>query len=690
MKKSTKTMSCVLSAAMAVSGFAALSITAAAESAYEKTVTLRSNDTVFDRVVISNAPEDIEVYYLDSDNTWKNIDQKEWDQYKDNASLNSGLVNKDGVIGYLYAGGPNNSAFAGTSNANPANNYTYAEYTTGQIKLVSNTSSLDDCDVKVYNATDVAPTSAEIKKDSTVFKAAAGNEDATVLYTTNITDGQYRFNNPALGNPAYVYNVDAAASEPENLTDNTSAVISLKLNSEVNISQIGLGNTWNGMTAANKNLGKNIVASYKNSSGQYIDFASDDNTAGYAHLIINSANATEKTDEIRIKIDFAGATNNINGSGSYKILALSYIGVYDFGEDLVLDESAQDYYSKAVDLTKPVVFNKLTSSADGVEWEYSDDGSEWNVFNDGTDTTARYIRVKSDSAIEETPAFDLSWEGNLVKYAAEGFNGASISGNNRLNAEWSILYDGISTGSAASKVTINTKNSDNYTKLDLKAPAEINNVKANWGAGGWYPQEVAVSVSNDDNTWKTAADEQLRYDPAGGFFEYDKALSLDAAILKIEYTKSMRAVKNITNDSDTNMLELTVSGTVQTASCNGSIVTLPMASAQAPNITEPQARTHTVNTFIKSIKAEDSEGITENTKATAVLSTITPPSEDTAISKITWYCGGKSASYNDELKITGNGSVVFGLILDWNTDDIPAAFTGNENTETGAVLTVIE
>ncbi|MCH5212155.1 MAG: leucine-rich repeat domain-containing protein [Oscillospiraceae bacterium] len=85
-----------------------------------------------------------------------------------------------------------------------------------------------------------------------------------------------------------------------------------------------------------------------------------------------------------------------------------------------------------------------------------------------------------------------------------------------------------------------------------------------------------------------------------------------------------------------------------------------------------------INTFVANITSEtDAEAnITPGTKATAVLSTITP--NDDTVTKITWIYGDKEAVYDSESDsctiLSGPGAVLFGLILDWGMEEIPTDF----------------
>lgn len=93
-----------------------------------------------------------------------------------------------------------------------------------------------------------------------------------------------------------------------------------------------------------------------------------------------------------------------------------------------------------------------------------------------------------------------------------------------------------------------------------------------------------------------------------------------------------------------------------------------------------------VNTFVQNLVGSDEDdSIIAGTKATAVWSVITP--NDETVKKVTWTYGDKTGTYDSaeegKTEISGKGSVYFGLILDWGTNEIPNAF---KNLNKGDVI----
>lgn len=662
MKKIIKVLGITLSAATLMSGlsFTAFADGTEGEDSFEKIVNLKADDTAFNRVVAKGAPADVEVYYSDDNGaTWTNMDQTKIAGATVGKKGLTGYINTDGVIGYLYAGNGNAGGDDYITGSKNGNYYTYATYTADQIKLVSHTTDVKDVSVKVYNATDVAPTNTDIKKDTSVFTAES--ENGTKLYTENIYNGE-RMNNNVNSNPAYIYNNAVKNDEAEKESKGEAlttekAVIALTLSRSAEVSQISFGNGYSGFNIGSGTLGSQYTVRYAKGT-EWKEVVTNTLTNKNCHQIVNF-NEKAETNAIQIECTYRSDVQQ---------LAFGYIGVYSFGENLAEPQA----FSEAVDLGKTVTFNTLTSEGNDLSWQYSEDNKTWNGYEKGTDMTARYIRAAADEGVAEVPSFSLSWNGNLVEYAGKQYNGASIGGQfHNKNVDWSLLYDEANNKTDGTNViSIYPHYKIHHIQLNLNAPAEIKTLQAYWQGVGYYvPSKYVISSSNKGTVWKNLLEqEHIKTDisqQTNPYTDGEHTLNVTAAVLKLEYLSTARDEGASAKASPVNTTELVVNGIVPVVEYNGSTIFPVISDDEEPEKTPAAAE----NTFVKNV-TDETEGVKAGTKATVILSEIN--ANDTTVSEITWKYGEKHAKYSGTI-ITG-GTAFFGLVLDWSDRDIPEVF----------------
>lgn len=697
MKRTNKSISLALSAAMLMSCMAAVAYADGTDTSdtnsKEQIVELKESST-FNRVVIDSAPDDIKIEYSNGNSEWTDI----------TAAGNGMLINANDAYGFLYGR-------FGDGNASTSMHGKYAEYTADKIRISSESANVSELPVKVYYATDVAPTSATIKADNTCFTMKNGDIS---LYSKDILNGN-RLNNPGGSNPAYIYGIaesDGPASgngyadgkTDSDVTKYEYVDLTIKLTREASVSQISYGNIFDKIDGndGTNGLGKKCEVSYKNNE----DWCSltSINSEKLKHVSVLTP-ASAPTDTINMNITFGTKTD----SGRGPAFSTSYIGIYDFGPNL-----AKPSAYNTVSFGKDVTFNNLTTSAAGTSWEFLTADGWQSYTNNGTTVTASAVRVPNESGDENSsvPTFSLSWNGNLVEYAVQSYNGSSFNKN-----DGSKLYDDPEKEYLSFDATDNTGDFIFNFNGPAKVTAPVTTIFDN---GCWYPVAYSVYASNTGDTWAIQAAQSYEFpldslgwhkrgkhhNEFGELVNGDSAehtntatgsvtlSNTDAAMLKIEYRGSMRKYCDDATNGNSNstskgirVRDLKIPGTVSILSYDGNSVTFaapskddPTAAAGVsvpsseltPNVIEATA----ANTFVKNITDADNDDIRTNSKATAVLSTINVASGTAR--EITWQCSGHTGTYTaNETGIT-NTEVVIGLIIDWGTGEIPAGLQGLE------------
>lgn len=590
--KIKKVVSSLAAVTMALSSFAALSVTAGAEeTGSSKTVDLQNAQTTFNRVVVKgDVPDDLSISVVNGDT-------------EDTISADTGyqLFNKDHVYGVFNAKATNAKSTYGQ----------YKSYTGDALKLTSS-EDVSDLKVEVYNATDVARTGKEIADDNTLFTITPWGSGISDSFATDYIYKGDRFNNPVNNNPAHIYNMSSKfvkykkknQQNTDGLTENNGVDLVMKLNGEKNISQISYGNI--SAIGENKFAGDSYTVYYRTGDdGEWIN-AQDEYRADRLenHFICNLSTPVNAS-EIKLAIEFnPNSTNKYNDEiGSWTALYLSYLGIYDFGENLVAKDTSVG--SNEVDLGKEYIFNRLTSKTVGT-WQYKDANDKWvNIPEDGSDVTTRYIRVAGEDMVDKaTPAFELSWEGNLVKYANEQKNGASLTvALPRNNADYSTWYDGKNNTAVSNQST-----DKNAITLSFNGKANIKNVKETFGSGCWYPASIAIYASTNasDNVKIASVQNTLRVGDDGvhdtkrtehnSYFENNFDINESVSNIVIKSLGSIRNecwafIDNVptTPTQDVNVAEIDIPGSVDLVSYNGEYVTVPAADGELTEVKEASA-----------------------------------------------------------------------------------------------------
>lgn len=590
--KIKKVVSSLAAVTMALSSFAALSVTAGAEEAgFSKTVDLQNAQTTFNRVVVKgdNVPEDLSISVVNGD-TEETI----------SADTRYQLFNKDHVYGVFNA----------TANANSTYGQ-YKSYTGDALKLTSS-EDVSDLKVEVYNAADVARTGKEIADDNTLFTITPWSSEISDTFATDNIYNNGRFNNPVNNNPAHIYNMSSDFVEykkknqpnTDGLTENNGVDLVMKLNGEKNISQISYGNI--NSIGENKFAGDSYTVYYRTGDdGEWIkaqdEYRADSKENHFICNLLTPVNASE----IKLAIEFNPNSKNTypesSSSVTWTALYLSYLGIYDFGDNLAAKDTSVG--SNEADLGKAYTFNKLTSEAVGT-WQYKDANDKWvNIPEDGSDVTTRYIRVAGEDMIDKaTPTFELSWEGNLVKYANEQKNGASLTvALPRNNADYSTWYDGKNNTAVSNQST-----DKNAITLSFNGKANIKNVKETFGSGCWYPASIAIYASTNasDNVKIASVQNTLRVGDDGvhdtkrnehnSYFENNFDINESVSNIVIKSLGSIRNecwafIDNASTTQDVNVAEIEIPGSVDLVSYNGTSVTVPKADGELTEIKEASA-----------------------------------------------------------------------------------------------------
>ena len=538
-------------------------------SAHERIIYLANNDSVFNHVVVKNPeylPDDLKVEYSNDDGTT-------WDEFEYN-------MDNNGVMGYIY-GGSGNDLIPGSQ----AGNYcTYREYTADQIKISSDTDDVEPLIIGVYNADDAAPTSDQIKNNNSLISAVGDNGEK--LFMEEVYNGN-RLNNKSNTNPSYLYNADVNGNilYGTDGRDNKTGSLIINLGGEKRISKIGFGNMIaNNYATTGRQIGDKFAAYYnKDGVWKLIDEV-DNNTDGtkFNHAAITTS--AVRTDKVKLTFTFNGNSNGAalpnlaegESKPAVRAIWLSYVGIYDFGDNLVYQDYA--YPSESIKLgDENITFNAIDTEDDPMseyyKWQYSVDDADWTDYEEGTEVSAQYIRIISSVDDTDIPAFELKWKGNLVQYAANGINSAEIDGKLSGDDPWDTITDG---DMGTNSLLVASDNTGDIT-LDLKAPAKFYSMYGYYSSGCWYPQEYTVEISNKGTEWVKAAAEkfELRKNSSGvhaddsshnSAFDHETNLGgANAAMIKIEYRKSMRAActrdENY-NGNEIRITELNINGSV--------------------------------------------------------------------------------------------------------------------------------
>ncbi len=595
--KIKKIVSSLAAATMALSSFAALSVTAGAEEAgFSKTVDLQNAQTTFNRVVVKgdNVPEDLTISVVDENGTESKMESTYTGT--DN-HIEKQLVKSGDSYGLLLISGSKDQC-------------KYVDFTGKSIKISSDTNDVLGLKVEAYEAEDVSPTHDDISNDGSLLSIKAidapDSENADLQLTNDV-----RFNNPAF---SAAMRIDNALSDDEKLYGtsvtpykNTAADITLSLNGTYTLSQVNYGNAH--YTVINKGhggAGKHYELYYYDTEGNEqlategdTPISSNDSTVAVSrnHMPIKLDNPIT-TNKIRLRISFL---NPDSDNKDLNALNLSYIGSYVYGENLVAKDTSVG--SNEVDLGKEYTFNKLTSVTEGM-WQYKDVNDNWvNIPEDGSDVTTRYIRVAGEDMIDKaTPAFELSWEGNLVKYANEQKNGASLTvALPRNNADYSTWYD-----SKNNTAVSNQSTDKNAITLSFNGKANIKNVKETFGSGCWYPASIAIYASTNasDNVKIASVQNTLRVGDDGvhdtkrnehnSYFENNFDINESVSNIVIKSLGSIRNecwafIDNASTTQDVNVAEIEIPGSVDLVSYNGTEVTVPAADGELTEVKEASA-----------------------------------------------------------------------------------------------------
>lgn len=579
----------------------------------EKIFDLINDDSEFNHIVIKNTgdvPSDLRIEYSDDNG-------ESWGEFEYN-------VNNNGVMGYIY-GGSGGDLIPGSEVGNFC---TYRTYTADAVRLSSESADVDSFTIGVFNAEDIAPTSAEIKADNSLISTAGDNGEE--LFMEEVYNGN-RLNNKSNVNPAYLYNADIDGNLLYDTggSDNKTGSVIIDLGEEREISKIGFGNMiGNGFSNTGRQIGDRYAAYYEKDGVWRLIEEVDNNTADtrVSHATINSG--AVKTDKIKLTFTFNGNKNGAalpgleQGAAKPPVQAvwLSYIGIYDFGENLIYQDRSN--YSESVDLGETVTFNRLcaepSSEADKLSWQYSDDGAVWSEITDGKEISARYIRTAAAPEAEtpSVPAFSLSWEGNLIEYADKGCNGASKEGTLQNNdVAWKYLYNGDTAGTDGQAGLVANEQYGDLT-LDLNAPAEIRSLHGYYGSGCWYPSSYTVEMSNRGELWVRAAEEnfRLRLNASGehptneavhySAFEHETSFTdAEAAMVRLSFRGSMRTLCEGYTGNDVRISELILDGSVRLAEYDGSEVEFNI-----PGDDPPKIKRETSRIFVDGVEQDISAG----------------------------------------------------------------------------------
>lgn len=615
--KIKKVVSSLAAVTMALSSFAALSVTAGAEEAgFSKTVDLQNAQTTFNRVVVKgdNVPEDLTISVVDENGTESTMEST--CTGTDN-HIEKQLVKSGDSYGLLLISGSKDQC-------------KYVDFTGKSIKISSDTNDVSGLKVEAYEAEDVSPTHDDILNDGSLLSIKAidapESENADLQLTNDV-----RFNNPAF---SAAMRIDNALSDDEKLYGtsvtpykNTAADITLSLNGTYTLSQVNYGNVH--YTVINKGhggAGKHYELYYYDTEGNEqlaaegdTPISSNDSAVAVSrnHMPIKLDNPIT-TNKIRLRISFL---NPDSDNKDLNALNISYIGSYEYGDNLVAKDTSVG--SNEADLGEAYTFNKLTSEAVGT-WQYKNTDDKWvNIPEDGSDVTTQYIRVAGEDMVDKaTPAFELSWEGNLVKYANEQKNGASLNVDSGFdNNDNSKLYDGITATNSINEMVQFYAANGRTIKLDFyNASAKVNKVEGTYATGCYYPIYTAVLGTNNDsnnteiayerntirlddetkrhrlggNYGYTATDGKEHNDPYVGTLTFENS---NINSLEIKYEGSMRSICD--NDwrlpsrgngaTGIRIIELEIPGSVDLVSYDGTEVTVPKADGELTEVKEASA-----------------------------------------------------------------------------------------------------
>lgn len=300
-------------------------------------------------------------------------------------------------------------------------------------------------------------------------------------------------------------------------------------------------------------------------------------------------------------------TKTIGDNSQNYMFNCGELGVFTYGDVLYYTDFTEEP-TKLVELGKSVTFNHINGDGSFV---YRSNG-KWLVYTDGEEVTADAIGVSEGDSV---PAFTLSWKGNLVKYVSEGKNAASIKTAKPKNDEkYEVLYDEKNAVNDTFFAFSADVNGTNNMTLDFAgAAAKVSSVNGYYGGGCLYPQYenvVGYNESNTEgiklaakrNTIKLNGDYIHKVGNGGDGTEHssqytDKLSFTESTVNKIvlNYIGSMRSICNTEwrgsggEMSDIRIIELEIPGSVDLVSYNGTEVTVPTADGELTEVKEASA-----------------------------------------------------------------------------------------------------